>query len=58
MTVHFAFLSSVGLILGSLFVLGAYLGRLSGGRVLLYGLVEVGVGVLIVAVLLAIGATP
>ncbi|MDK2464928.1 MAG: hypothetical protein QI223_09190 [Candidatus Korarchaeota archaeon] len=58
MTVHLAFLSSVGLILGSLFVLGAYLGRLSGGRVLFYGLVEVGVGVLIVAVLLAIGATP
>ncbi len=58
LTVQAAFTTSMALILASLFFLGAYLGRISGGRILFYGAVEVGVGVLIVVVLLALGATP
>jgi len=53
-----AFALSIGTIMSSLFLLGAYLGHISGGKKLFYGLVEVAVGVAIVVILLSLGVTP
>ena len=53
-----AFVLSIGTIMGSLFLLGAYLGHISGRSRLFYGLVEVAVGVAIVVILLSLGVTP
>ena len=53
-----AFVLSIGTIMGSLFLLGAYLGHISGRSRLFYGLVEVAVGVAIVVILLSLGITP
>ena len=53
-----AFALSIGTIMGSLFLLGAYLGHISGRGRLFYGFIEVAVGAAIVVILLSLGITP